>query len=134
MLPLPLRYPLRQDSAFFDRAKAFRSPFFTILAAPISAELEKSLEPSPLPRFAIIVKKMAAKGVERTQIKRIIRAAIIEATSSPLPDFDHSYAVVVIPRRKALTTPVAVLATELREALLQLEARPLAPTPDQGQA
>lgn len=124
MLPVALRYPLRQDSAFFERARAYRSPFFTLLMAEESddPQLTRSDSATTLPRFAIVVKKTVARGAERTQIKRILRSAIIEATSSPLPDFEHSYAVVVLPRRKALNTPISALAEELRKALTSLPA------------
>lgn len=123
MLPAPLRYDLRHDPEFFSRARSVRSGFWTVLYAPaVDLDEEKNasdVSPAPL-RFAIIVKKSVAGGVERSQIKRKTRQAITDALRGTLPSFLAPYAVVIIPRRKALGAPARDLAEDLTKQLLQM--------------
>jgi ribonuclease P protein component len=111
MLPALLRYDLRQDSAFFERAHSWRSAFWTILVADSKTGADSD-SPTPL-QFAVIVKKTVASGVVRSELKRKVRQAIVEALPSPLPEITTPQAVVLIPRRKA----VSATSDELREDL-----------------
>lgn len=123
MLPKKIRFDVRSHPDFFEHAKSLRARFFTVLyteSEPASAVSSHST-PSPAPfQFAVVVKKTVASGVERTEIKRRVRSAITSALSSPLPDFDTSYAVVVIPRRSALNASHEELASDLISALSSL--------------
>lgn len=114
MLPSPLRLDLRQNPDIFSQARVFRSRFWTGLwrPAPSSSQVSPALN-----QWAIIVKKNVARGVQRSQLKRQVRQAIVALPPS-LPQTDLQ--IVLIPRRSVLNTPHALLVEDLQNNLKSL--------------
>ena len=138
MLPSLLRYPLRQDSEFFQRAHALRSSYWTFLWSFLpenqsdKTSQSKDSSPAPFP-FAIIVKKTVARGTEKSKLKRKLRGVITHALEALLPHqtgfksseslTDRSrqrFVVVLIPRRQAISATKEELTQDLKTGLTLL--------------
>lgn len=142
MLPSLLRYPLRQDSEFFQRAHSLRSPYWTFLWSFLpdsqSAKAQKNSSSALSPfKFAIIVKKTVARGTEKSKLKRKMRGVITHAVSA-LSSYQNDLSspqsnqptiiVVLIPRRQSISASKEELTNDLKKGLtLLLEKSPSSP-------
>lgn len=88
MIARNLRFSLRQERDFFERARVFRLPHVRVY---FTSSPEKPL------RFAISVKKGHGSATVRAQTRRRIATALNDCFTQRPTDFDRSYHVVFMP-------------------------------------